>query len=402
MVIVVLAGGNDQIALICELKKRGHEVILVDYFQNPPAKPYADKHIVASTLDPDAVRKAVVENHAQMLCTACTDQALLVVAQISEELGLPCYLSYEKALQVTNKSQMKSLMEEYGIPTSRFIVTDNPSPGQFDNLHCPLVVKPVDCNSSKGVFKVESHQDLSPYVEKAIGYSRTKTAVVEEYVAGDEISADFFIDGHTAKLLCATRSKKVKNVSSFTIIQSQYPALSPEQEMAVQEIGQKIADGFHISNAPLLVQLIAGQDTMSVLEFSARMGGGSKHKLIEVLTGVNIMEEYVKLLFGEKPTIAPVKRVNYAASAFIYCQPGTIAGVSHLDELQAKGVIDHHFMYKTPGMSITQAMYSGDRAAGYIATAATQEELDRKLKEADDTIKVLDDTGKDMMIHGWI
>lgn len=38
MKILVLAGGSDQIALIQELKKRGHETILVDYFQNPPAK----------------------------------------------------------------------------------------------------------------------------------------------------------------------------------------------------------------------------------------------------------------------------------------------------------------------------------------------------------------------------
>ena len=44
MKILVLAGGSDQIALINELKSRGHEVVLVDYFDNPPAKSYADKH----------------------------------------------------------------------------------------------------------------------------------------------------------------------------------------------------------------------------------------------------------------------------------------------------------------------------------------------------------------------
>ena len=51
MKILVLAGGADQIALIKELKWRGHITILIDYFQNPPAKNYANKHIVASTLD---------------------------------------------------------------------------------------------------------------------------------------------------------------------------------------------------------------------------------------------------------------------------------------------------------------------------------------------------------------
>ena len=38
MKILVLAGGFDQIALINELKNRNHDVILADYFPNPPAK----------------------------------------------------------------------------------------------------------------------------------------------------------------------------------------------------------------------------------------------------------------------------------------------------------------------------------------------------------------------------
>ena len=104
MKILVLAGGADQIALIQELKSRGHEVVLLDYFENPPAKPYADKHIVASTLDVEAVEKYAKEENVSLICTACTDQALLSVSYVSERLGLPCYIDYQTGLNVTNKS----------------------------------------------------------------------------------------------------------------------------------------------------------------------------------------------------------------------------------------------------------------------------------------------------------
>ena len=90
MKILVLAGGSDQIALINELKYRGHEVVLVDYFENPPAKPYADKHIVASTLDVEAVKQVAYDENVSLVCTACTDQALLTVANVAEQLKLPC------------------------------------------------------------------------------------------------------------------------------------------------------------------------------------------------------------------------------------------------------------------------------------------------------------------------
>lgn len=401
MTIIVLAGGSDQIGLINELKKRGHKTILVDYFENPPAKPYTDKHIVASTLDMNAVRNIVIKYKADMICTACTDQALLTVAKVSEELGLPTYLSYQTALNVTNKTYMKKLMIKNNIPTSNFIITD-----QFninnDYLIYPVVVKPADCNSSKGVVKVQSPKELTESLRQAISFSRTKTAIVEEFMEGDEISADFYIEGKTAKLLCATNTKKSKNTNSFTIIQSYYPALNERLEHKLTEIGQQIANAFHITDSPLLVQLICKDDNMRVVEFSARMGGGSKYKFIEILSGVNIMEKYVDLLLGQKPSVSPRKQVAYASTNFIYCHPGIIKTIEGLDYLKEQSIIDEYFEYKTTGMEITQAKTSGDRPAGYIVTADSKEELERKIQIADSTIKIIDTNNKDIMIHGWI
>ena len=402
MKIIVLAGGADQIALINELKKRGHKTILVDFFENPPAKPYADMHIVASTLDMNAVRDIAIRYKVDMICTACTDQALLTVAKVSEELGLPTYLSYQTALNVTNKTYMKKLMIKNNIPTSNFIISNQSCNINVSKLVFPVVVKPADCNSSKGVIKVNTPQDLLSPLQEAIAFSRTRTAIVEEYMDGEEISADFYVEGDQAKLLCATKSKKVRNTCSFTIIQSCYPAINEQQERVLLIIGQQIANTFQITNAPLLVQLICKGDNMRVVEFSARMGGGSKYKFIEILSNVNIMGKYVDLLMGHKPFVTPRKQVNYASTNFIYCYPGVIKRIEGLEFLRTQNVILDFFKYKTEGMEITQAKTSGDRPAGYIITADSKEELERKMLIADSTIKIIDTNDKDIMIHGWI
>ena len=61
MNILVLAGGADQIALIQELRSRNvQNIVLIDYYENPPAKKYADKHVVASTLDVEAVKRICI------------------------------------------------------------------------------------------------------------------------------------------------------------------------------------------------------------------------------------------------------------------------------------------------------------------------------------------------------
>lgn len=402
MKILVLAGGSDQIALINELKRRGHEIVLVDYFENPPAKQFADKHIVASTLDTDRVKEIALNENVELICTACTDQALLTVSKVSESLGLPCYISYKTGLNVTNKSYMKKVLMENGIPTSKFIILDSIDLYAIKDFQYPLVVKPVDCNSSKGVKRIDSSEELVESLENAIYLSRTKTAIIEEFKIGEEISVDFYIENGIAKYLCATNSFKIPNRKSFTILGSAYPAVDEKQKEKLIKIANDIASAFDLDNCPLLIQLITNGDEINVIEFSARMGGGSKYKLIEVLSGVNIMSKYVDRILGKYPTVEPSKQVNYCKMIYTYCYPGTIHHIEGLEKLLKKKIIKDYFIYKTNGMTITHSETSGDRPLGYLVTAETPDELNSKIKEVDSLLKIIDNEGRDILIHDLV
>lgn len=402
MKVLVLAGGFDQIALIQELKNRGHFVVLVDYYENPPAKHYSDKHIVASTLDVEKVELIAKAEQVELICTACTDQALLTVAYVSERLGLPCYISYQTGLNVTNKSYMKDVLVKNDIPTSKYSIVSEPDIDYVKDFSYPLVVKPVDCNSSKGVKRVDNDGDFVSCVKDALNYSRTRTAIVEEFKEGTEISADFYIDHGKAKFLSATTSLKIKNRKSFTIIGSDYPAVDNIQQERLVSIASNISKAFLLDNTPLLIQLIINKDEISVLEFSARMGGGSKYRLIQVLSGVNIMSTYVDRILGGFPTVNPVKQVDYCKLIYLYCNPGVFDHVEGCDELVSSGYIDDFFVYKTKGMAIHGAETSGDRPAGYLCTSSNQELLNQKIKYIDAHLKVISKEGDDIMLHGLL
>lgn len=402
MRILVLAGGADQIALINELKSRGHYVVLVDFFHNPPAKQFADKHIIASTLDIVGIRNIAINENVNLLCTACTDQALLSVAKVSEDLGLPCYLSYQTALNVTNKSYMKRVLMDNGIPTAKYVVLDDVDFNAIMDFRLPLVVKPVDCNSSKGVKRIDSVDEFENAIEDAIRLSRTNTAIVEEFIEGKELSVDFYIENGAAKYLSATTSMKIKNRKSFTILCSDYPAVTREQELLLQKIGNDIAKAFYLDDCPMFMQVVANGNDINVIEFSARMGGGSKYNLIRVLSGVDIMSKYVDRVLGGKPSVYPSKQVNFCKMIYLYCYPGIFDHIEGLDELKHNNVVDEYFLYKTPGMEILHSETSSDRPAGYLITADTEQELVRKIKLVDSRIKVVSAEGKDIMIHNLL
>lgn len=399
MKILVLAGGSDQIALINELHKRDIYVILVDYFDNPPAKKYADKFIKESTLNVEAVKSIAINEKVDLLTTACTDQALLTVAKISEDLGLSSYISYQTALNVTNKSYMKKVMIDNNIPTSRYAITNTFETEEIKKFEYPLVVKPVDCNSSKGVRKVINENELKKYLNEAIELSRTKTAIVEEFKEGEELSVDFYVEGKSAKFLCATKSNKIKNTDSFTIIQSYYPVIDAFQINQLISIADNIVKSFNISDSPLFIQLITDGSKYNVLEFSARMGGGSKYKLIEVLTGVDIMKVYVDRILGSRPKILPSKQVEYSTMNYVYCYNGKFMSIEGLELMLKNNIIVEYFQYKAFGSEINNHITSSDRVIGFMCVADTKEEMQYKLHEADNLLKILDESGRDIMIH---
>lgn len=401
--VMILAGGNDQIALIEELRRyfKGEvEIILVDMSDKVRAIPFADKFLQISTMDKIAVLAAAREEKIDYILTACGDQPLSTMAYVATEMGLPTYLSEQDVRDLTNKRFMKDKMVKSGIPTAKHVYIDKNWDGVIPDFEYPLVVKPVDSNGSKGVKKVFTPADMEKALKEAFQYSLSGDVIIEEFKQGEELSVDVYVEGTTAKLLSITASKKIQeNKDSFTIIQSYYPAPTDYKEERVLEICQKIADAWHLHDTPLLVQMIQKGDSYNVLEFSARMGGGSKYRLIQVLSGVNIMEVYVKMVMGDKPKVAPAKQYNNAIMSYIYCYPGVYESVEGLDELKAKGVIMDYFIYRGPNSVIEKSNTSSDRAAGFLVVGDSQEEVENKLAEANAVLRVLNDKGEDFMRH---
>ncbi|MBR5270819.1 MAG: ATP-grasp domain-containing protein, partial [Clostridia bacterium] len=274
MKALVLAGGFPQIALIKELKSREITVILADYFSDPIAKKYADKFYQISTLDVDAIRKLAQDEKVDFLITACTDQALLTVAKVSEDLGLPCYIDYDTALNVTNKSYMKKVFDEFDISTAKHVVMSELDINSVSKLKYPLIVKPVDCNSSKGVKKVENYDELKEAFDYAVKISRTDTAIVEEFIQGTELSADIYVEDGKVHILSVSKLDKIGDKNKFVIFRGWYNPVESEPVMEhIKETAQQIADAFNLKNTPMLIQMISDGQKVYVLEFSARTGG---------------------------------------------------------------------------------------------------------------------------------
>ena len=399
MKALVLAGGFPQIELLKQLRARGITTVLADYYENPVAKPYADIFYRESTLDIPAITQVAKKEKVDFLITCCTDQALLTVARVSEELGLPCYIDHQTGLNVTNKQYMKQVFNRCGIPTAKHVIMGAFDESLITEMDFPLIVKPVDCNSSKGVKRVENAQELKQAVETAVRYSRTDTAIVEEFIDGEELSVDVYVEEGNAHVLSVSSLDKISDNDKFVIFRGRYSAEKVAQvHDLVQNIAQKIADAFGLSNSPMLIQMITDGKRAFVLEFSARTGGGVKFMLIKKASGFDVISAVIDLTLGKKPHVERcVPENQYIVNEFIYCKPGVFDRLSGFEEMKAQGVISEYCLFKWQGAEFDTIENSGDRVGGFTIQADTLQELRNKHRQAVDGLQVLDIDGNDMM-----
>ena len=404
MKALVLCGGIPQISLIQELKNRGITTLLADMNENVVARPYADEFYKVSVLDVDGVTNVAREQQVDFVITVCADQVLQVVAEVSERLGLPCYIDLATAENVSRKSYMKRIFAENDIPTSQFVVMDTFEIDKIAHLRYPLIVKPVDAYSSRGVTKVTRPEDVVAVFGTASAISRTGKTIIEEFVEGGEISVDVYVEGGTAHVLCLTNLYKIGEDGKFIINRSCIPAkVSNGVESQIAEVAQRIADAFGLKDTPMLIQLITDGEHISVVEFCARTGGGVKFMMIKKFSGFDVVKAVVDLTLGNKPHVEPIeKKAVYTINEFVYCYPGTLSHLQGFDELLAEGIIADYKQFKNAGTTFGAINGSGDRVAYFSIEAKNEEELFRLHALADARIHAISVEGEDLIRHDLI
>lgn len=398
---LVIAGSCPQIILLEQLKAKGIYTILADNNPCAVARPYADEFAKVDILNIEAVKKVAVEKNVDFLIAVCADQVLLTVSKVSEDLGLPCYIDYDTACKVSDKGYMKDIFQQYGVPSSKHVFMSELDMDKISDLTYPLVVKPVDAYSSKGVRKAANSEELQRFFTEAAQISRSGVVIVEEFVEGVELTVDFQIVDGKAHLLTASNTEKVNYEDRFLAFRTRYPAaVSNDTIERIKVIGQKIADAFQLKNTPMLIQLLTDDKRESVLEFSARTGGGAKYLLIKKMSGFDPIASVIDLTMGKKPQVGELKpESKLFTNEFLYAYPGVFNHLEGFEELKREGVISEYWQFKWKGAEVINAISSSDRIASITIQADSYDELVAKHNEAASRIKIIDVNGDDIMRH---
>lgn len=400
-VAIILGGTFPHIELIKKLKDRSYFTVLIDYLNDPPAKKFADEHIIESTLDKELVLEIAKKRNAKLIISSCVDQANVTACFVAEKLNLPHPYSYETANMISNKLSMKKTMIESGIPTSKFEEIESYKQLSNHKLKYPLIIKPSDSNSSKGVRKVTNNKELNEFAEYAFSISRNKKILIEEFIEGIEIGVDCYIENGNAKIIMTRERIKVNDSSIKTqqIIGSFWPAdLSDNNIKVINQIANKIAATFQLQNTPLMFQAILNNDEINVIEFAPRIGGGENYRIIKELTNFDFIDasinSYLSIPFSIKfNTPKYILFDNY-----IYTKPAIFSEIIGSKELFDNNLVEYVNVYKSKGATIASEMSSNNRVGVMTLKSTNRHSIINKLKDSMKIIDVHDIEGNSIML----
>lgn len=399
---LVLCATVPHTLLLEKLRRRGYYTIVADMNPKAPAVPVADEFACISAFDKEAIAAYARENEVELVISSCSEQANSVSCYVGEKLNLPHPYSYETSLDVTNKGRMKKIFKMGDVTTSDFMLFTKIEELEKCHLDYPLVVKPVDAYSSKGVHKADCFEELTKFAEDALKVSRSGQGIVEEYCPGIEIQVDCVAINGKAYVLM-TRSKRTLSQDSIELNSggSIVPAeMTEAEEKQAEEIAQRIVDVFDLVNTPFFYQARLKDGIISVLEFAPRIGGGLSFQMVKRATGVDIVDLSIQSFLGEEMSLKDkFNLTNHLSTLLLYMEPGVFGEVTGLDELLKNGTVDYGVVLKKRGDVVDANRTSSNRAVTLLMTANTREELDKKTKMVLEHIDILDINGVSRMVR---
>jgi biotin carboxylase len=311
-----------------------------------------------------------------------------VVAAIAAARGLPG-IGVETAHLMTHKVAMRRRLTEVGVPQPRFAALRKLSERRraADEVGFPAVLKPADSGGQRGIFLVESLDDVESHLHEALAASPTQEAILEEYVEGTEMNGIAIARDGEAWTLTLSDRLRPPGIGFGVGWIHVYPATVYGDQLEESErIAARTARALGLETGIAFPQLIAAPDgRVVVVECAARIPGGQMTDLVRHAVGVDLVEVQLRMALGEElldelvtPRFRQPLAIRFLTASPGPLTPGRVTRVGSLEKVLAFPGVVQAETYLVEGETIRPVRLDGDRRGYVIAVADTNlEALDR-------------------------
>lgn len=401
--VLILGANPETVSLIEKAKEMGIYTYVTDYDHNAYAKRYADQAVDIDAVDVDALEAFVKQECIGGVVVGVAEALLPTYSKLCERLHFPHYSTEEKFQVMARKDLFKQKCREFHVPTIREYTIDQP-----DEIRFPVIVKPVDSCSSKGIRICHNWDELREAISYALSFSRSGKYLIEEYMTGDEVISYYVMQDGNPIFVGMCDRYTYQDKSELVQLPTSYIYPSKYIDSYMESVDSAIKDmirGLGLENGSIFFQcFVDNEGTVRVYEPGYRLNGAQEHLLISKVSGIDAKALYIHLALTGKVADCDLEPYANPKPEQIMCKLSPLVRIGKIDQI--KGLEDIAAMPEV--VSVNPSYRDGDEVTGegtlkqiicrFYIISQNKEDLISAIQQIYDKLEVLDTNGENMLI----
>ncbi len=411
--LLIIGANPETVPLIETAKELGVYVIVTDYDPNAYAKRYASQGFDVDGLDVPGLISLARQEEADGVLVGVADRLIVPYQRVCEALSLPCYGTREQCEVFTDKHKFRQRCLRYGInPIPFFTLTRDFTMDDLDRLQFPVLIKPADGCSGKGMSICREKVQVHSAIEKAVAYSASERFLIERYMDCDDMLIYFtFKDGEIWLSATADRytSYEQGNVSRVCI-----GATCPSRyaDLYLDKLHEKLIRMFRdmdVANGVFLISAFVEDGVFYVYDPGFRLQGEALNLHIEAVNGFDQKAMLIRFALTGSMGNEDLSVMNdhrfrgkSACTMWFLAREGVISRIEGLAQAAREPAVIRVLQRLHEGDAVTREMVGTEAqvVARIYMVCATREEMWSKVKQLQEDVDIYDENGRSMLLRG--
>ena len=410
---LLILGGTSGKDIVAQAKRMGVYTIVADLEDVNAAKRIADEGVVISTTDTDSLVSLIKEKHIDGVFSGPSEFNIQQVMKVCHVAGLPFYATKEQWDICQNKASFKDLCRKYDVPVvPEYKLSPDLLTEELAQVKFPVVVKPVDACSSKGLSVCFDESQLREAIPLAISVSETGRFIVEKCITSDYgFGCRYIANNGEIHLSAVCDRYTVDEFDGKAHISAAAVFPSKKTETFIQDVNQRVIEMFKsigLTNGTFFMQALVDQedDRIYFHEMGLRLSGGLIYSMLEASCGYNDVQMMIRFALGgpmatkeDLANIDPFMHGHFVGSLTIPLRVGTIGLIEGIEEVRSNpkvtGLVQYYKENDSIGPEIIGTLMQHFCRVKMMTSSI--EEYQQLISWIQDTIQVRNVEGKDMV-----
>lgn len=410
---LLVLGDTSTADIIKIAKTMGVHTVVSGIHPDAKTRLMADESVVIPSDDHEALARYIKDNAIDGVMTGASEFQILNMIQLCEKVGLPIYVNEKQWDICQNKATFKDQCRKFSVPVvPEYQVSSNMLSEELAKVRYPVVIKPVDACSSKGLSICNNEEEIKKAIPCALSASESGRFIVERCITSDYGFGCRYIANDGDIVLSALCDRyTVDEFDGRAHISSAAIFPSKMTDSFIREINPHVIEMFKsigIKNGTMFMQALVDQDTKQIYfhEMGLRLSGGLIYSMLEASCGYNDVKMMIRYALGgqmateeEMKRIDPYMHGHFVGSITIPLKEGVIGKIEGVEEVRNDSRVTSLVQYYNVGDELNTDSI-GTLAQHFCRVkmmTSSKEEYCDLITKIQNTIKITDIYGRNMV-----